>query len=445
MVIVARPSAKRELGIWLNGIRVGTWAFTSAGVHEFTYVDSWLTHSQVRPVSLSLPLTSPGYSYRGEVVSSFFDNLLPDSSEIRQRIRSRYGALSLSPFDLLAEVGRDCVGAIQLLPEGEEPDRLGRIEGRPVGDHEIAAILKGLTTIGAGNSLADEEFRISLAGAQEKTALLRYKNRWLVPHGSTPSTHILKLALGRVGGIGFDMSGSIENEWLCSKIASALGLKTAHCEIAQFDDINALVVERFDRRYTEDGQHIFRLPQEDFCQITGTAPSSKYESDGGPGIEVIMRILLGSQAASDREAFIATQVLFWLLAAPDGHAKNYSVFIEKGGRFRMTPLYDIMSAYPILGYGDKLMTPKKLKLAMAFSGKNRHYEWAKIEPRHLRETARRCGMESSIDTILNRLTTDIPRIITELPTTLPRGFPASIADPIFNGLEKKYRFLCDSI
>jgi len=446
MVIMGRPSTKRELGIWLNGIRVGTWTIASKGIHEFIYTDSWLSHPQARPISLSLPLASPDYSYRGEVVSSFFDNLLPDSSEIRQRIRSRYGASSLSPFDLLAEVGRDCVGAIQLLPEEEEPGHGGRVEGRPVDNHEIATILKGLTTVGASGHLADEEFRISLAGAQEKTALLHYEDRWLVPHGSTPSTHILKLPLGRVGGIGFDMSASVENEWLCSKIATALGLKTARCEIARFEDVSALVVERFDRRFSEDGQRILRLPQEDFCQITGTPPTGKYESDGGPGIEAIMRILLGSQeAAADREAFIATQVLFWLLAAPDGHAKNYSVFIEKSGRFRMTRLYDIMSAYPILGHGDKLMPPEKLKLAMAFSGKNRHYEWTKIGLRHLRETARRCGMESSINTILNRLVTDVPRIVTELSATLPRGFPASIAASIFNGLEKQHRFLCDSI
>ena len=278
---MGKPSKRRELGIWLNGIRVGTWAIASKGIHEFTYVDAWLTHPQARPVSLSLPLASPDYSYRGEVVSSFFDNLLPDSSVIRQRIRSRYGAPSLSPFDLLAEVGRDCVGAIQLLPEGEEPGHGGRVEGRPVDDHEVATILKGLTTVGANGHLADEEFRISLAGAQEKTALLRYKDRWLVPHGSTPSTHILKLPLGRVGGLGFDMSGSVENEWLCSKIATTLGFKAAHCEIARFEDVSALVVERFDRRSFDDGQRILRLPQEDFCQITGTPPIGKYESDGG--------------------------------------------------------------------------------------------------------------------------------------------------------------------
>jgi len=435
---MGRPSNRRELGIWLNGIRVGTWAIASKGIHEFTYIHAWLTHPQTRPISLSLPLADPGYAYRGEVVAAFFDNLLPDSTEIRQRIRARYGAASLSAFDLLAEVGRDCVGAIQLLPEGEEPVSGGRIEGRPVDEHEIAAILKGLTTTVSGGRLADEEFRISLAGAQEKTALLRHEGRWLVPHGSTPSTHILKLPLGRVGGIGFDMSGSVENEWLCSKIATALGLKTARCQIARFEDVSALVVERFDRRSSDDGQRILRLPQEDFCQITGTPPTGKYESDGGPGIEAIMRILLGSQeAAADREAFMATQALFWLLAAPDGHAKNFSVFIERGGRFRLTPLYDIMSAYPILGHGDKLMPPERLKLAMALRGANRHYEWRKIGPRHFRETARRCGLEATYEEAATRILGALPDALESTARALPEDFPRTISDPIIEGMSRQ--------
>lgn len=376
--------------------------------------------------------------YRGDVVSAFFDNLLPDSSEIRQRIRSRYGAVSLSAFDLLAEIGRDCVGAIQLLGVDEEPSPVDRIEGRPIDEHEIAGILKGLTAVGLGGRTADEEFRISLAGAQEKTALLRHNGRWLVPHGSTPSTHILKLPLGRIGGLGLDMPGSVENEWLCAKLAAAVGLESANSEIGRFEDVTALVVERFDRRSSEDGTRIFRLPQEDFCQITGTPPTGKYESDGGPGIEAIMRIRLGSQdAAKDREAFFTAQVLFWLLAAPDGHAKNFSVFIERGGRFTLTPLYDIMSAYPVLGHGKNLIAPEKLKLAMAFKGKNRHYEWNKISFRHLRETARRCGMEGSIDTVLTKLATTVPAAVATVFASLPVGFPGEIAEPILKGLEER--------
>ena len=437
---MARLSNKRALSVWMNGIPVGLWSIGTNGVDEFRYEGSWLNHDQARPISLSLPLGES--ALRGSVVSSFFDNLLPDSADIRQRIRSRYNAASSSAFDLLAEIGRDCVGAIQLLPVGERPAQQELIEGRKVSDRQIAEILKGLTTVGAGGRLTDEEFRISLAGAQEKTALLRYENRWMVPHGTTPSTHILKLPLGRIGGLGLDMSHSVENEWLCSKLATAIGLATANCEMRRFDDVTALVVERFDRRFAEGKKSIVRIPQEDFCQITGTASSGKYESDGGPGIVDIMTLLLGSQdAAKDRESFFTTQIFFWLLAAPDGHAKNFSVFIERGGRFRLTPLYDIMSAYPILGKGTGFIPPQKLKMAMCFTGKNRHYEWERIQLQHIRETARRCGMDNALDDILSKLVRGIPEAINSTDRSLPKGFPAEVSDAIFEGLTKRISLL----
>lgn len=201
------------------------------------------------------------------------------------------------------------------------------------------------------------------AGPRKKTALLRHESGWLVPHGSTPTAHILKHALGKSGGLGLDMTGSAENEWLCAKLVAAMGPKVAGCELARFDDITALVVERSDRRRAERGNRILRLPQEDSCQITGTPPTGTHESDGGPGIETIMRLYMGSQeSVQDRETFSTPQILVWLLAAPDGHAKNYSVFIERGGRFRLTPFYDIMSAYTVLGHSTGLIAPEKLKL-----------------------------------------------------------------------------------
>jgi len=440
---MARPTKSRILGVWMNGIRVGRWRVTAQGSHEFNYEKTWLESEDARPISLSLPLAPADFAYRGKLVESFFDNLLPDSGEIRQRIRSRYGAPSLSTFDLLAEVGRDCVGALQLLRDHEEPTGTKRIEAREVDSDEIEAILTGVTlATGTGRQAIDDSFRISIAGAQEKTALLHHEGKWKVPLGSTPTTHILKLPLGRIGGLGIDMRGSVENEWLCSRLAESLGLKTARCEIGRFGDATVLVVERFDRRLASDASWIMRLPQEDFCQVTGTASSGKYETDGGPGIEAIMRLLLGSRdAAKDREAFLTAQLFFWLIAAPDGHAKNFSVFIERGGRFRLTPLYDIMSAYPVLGHGSGLLPPEKLKLAMAFFGKNRHYEWNKIGPRHLRETARRCGMGEAIDGVMQRLLVGIPKAVAELSAALPRGFPEEIAGPVFKGMEARAKLL----
>lgn len=441
---MGRYRQKKSLGVWLNGERVGTWAINSSGVHEFHYIDSWLNHEQSRPISLSLPLADIDYIYRGSIVSSFFENLLPDSSEIRQRIKNRYRAASLSAFDLLTEIGRDCVGALQILPEDSIPLNSEPINGRPLDEHEIANILKGLVNKGLGQSINEEEFRISLAGAQEKTALLYYQNQWFVPYGATPSTHILKLPLGKIGGIGLDITGSVENEWLCSKIAYLFGLDTAVSEVVHFEDITVLVVNRFDRRFVNDNSRILRIPQEDFCQITGTPPSNKYEADGGPGITSIMKILLGSRnAISDRENFFRAQVLFMLLAAPDGHGKNFSVFIERGGRFRLTPFYDIISAYPVLGYNANNIAPEKLKMAMAFTGKNKHYEWNKIKSRHILETARLCGWENQIDSILNDFVQKTPRIIVEVSASLPSGFPGSIAEPILGGLEHKVKTLSE--
>jgi serine/threonine-protein kinase HipA len=239
------------------------------------------------------------------------------------------------------------------------------------------------------------------------------------------------------------MANSVENEWLCMKIASGIGLRAANCEICRFDDVTALVVERFDRRINSDGTSITRLPQEDFCQITGTPLNSKYESDGGPGIETIMSLLLGSQDASkDRESFFMAQVLFWILAAPDGHAKNFSVFIERGGRFRLTPLYDVVSAYPVLGHGNGLIPPEKLKMAMAFRDKNRHFEWDKIHIRHIQESARRCGIDTSaIDAIVSKLSTKIPQTVEMTARSLPKGFPERVADTVFEGIRKRISVL----
>ncbi|MCK9548925.1 MAG: HipA domain-containing protein, partial [Sphaerochaeta sp.] len=310
----------RSLSVWHNGIRVGTWSVSSSSQHSFTYDEAWITSPQSRPISLSMPVTSANEPYRGKRVLSFFDNLLPDSEAIRLRIKSRNNLRSDSPFDLLSAIGRDCVGAIQLLPSDGEPAPLC-IEGRPLGESEVAAMLRE----GAVPSLDGEAVSLALPGAQEKTALLFHNNQWCIPLGTTPTTHIMKLPIGPFGPYGVNLNTSIENEWLCSLIGKELGLHIAHSTLQRFEDQRVLIVERFDRRYCPDCSHILRLPQEDFCQATGTAPTFKYESDGGPTMATIMHMLLtSSNAADDREHFYHSQILFWLLAAPDGHAKNFS-------------------------------------------------------------------------------------------------------------------------
>jgi len=228
---------------------------------------------------------------------------------------------------------------------------------------------------------------------------------------------------------------SVENEWLCAQILEAYGISAARCWPEAFGNQKVLVVERFDRQLSRDSTWLMRLPQEDICQANGLSPEMKYEKNGGPGVESIMDLLLGSaNAEADRADFFKTQVIFWLLCAIDGHAKNFSLFLEPQGRYRLTPRYDVLSAYPMLGNGPGFLPEKKLKMAMALSGKNRHYKWADLQRRHFESTAKTCGVEVSGKTLVEDLIAATHDVINKVAAELPAGFPERVAKPILEGL-----------
>lgn len=431
---MGRLPKSRTLSVWMNGECVGTWDRTAGGGHEFRYDDTWLTCPSARPISLAFPLRPSSEPYRAGV-ESFFDNLLPDNRQIRERIQRRFQTDSLSAFDLLEEIGRDCVGALQLLPEDATTPDIRQITSERLTEAEIAGILSSFSASALGQQAdSSEPFRLSLAGAQEKTALLWHQAAWHRPTKATPTTHILKLPIG-VSQLGIDLSTSVENEWLCTRIVHEYGLSVAPCRIATFGDHKVLAVERFDRRLSANRRFWLRLPQEDFCQATGTPPALKYENDGGPGMRSIMGLLHGSQnAAEDRRNFMRAQIVFWLLAAIDGHAKNFSIFLLPGGAFHLTPLYDILSAHPMLGHGRGLIAKQKLKMAMAVEGKSRHYRWADIHARHWLETGKRCGIPT-MPSLLEEILTRTPGVIARVAASLPAEFPAQISNAILAGLQ----------
>jgi serine/threonine-protein kinase HipA len=433
-----RRTQTNRLDLWMNGLPVGYWETARSG-ERLVYRDDWIDDPQGRPLSLSLPFTPGNQPYSGQVVANYFDNLLPDSEPIRRRIATRYRTGGTEPFRLLARLGRDCVGAIQMLPPDEEPVGLESIRGRELNQGEIARLLQDTTsTTPLGQHEPVDDLRLSIAGAQEKTALLRHDNRWLLPEGSTPTTHIFKLPLGLVGNMRADMRTSVENEWLCSKIVAAYGLPIAQCEIATFEDQKALVVERFDRRPSSDASWILRLPQEDMCQATGTPALQKYESDDGPGINAIMDVLKRSEReATDTRRFFMTQMIFWLLAATDGHAKNFSIAHLPGNRYQSTPLYDVLSAHPIIGRGANRIAAQRVKLAMAVRGKNVHYLLNQIQPRHWIAQGERVGFSATdVEEMIGELTARTPDVIEEVARLLPKDFPMDIAEAIFNGMRR---------
>jgi serine/threonine-protein kinase HipA len=420
----------RELVIWMNGERVGRWSVGTAGNHRFQYDQEWLANPRVRQISLSLPCISGPVT--GDKVRNYFDNLLPDAEGIRRRIGSRHKIKNIDAFNLLQAIGRDCVGAVQLLPACLEPTGWNKLQYEPMLEAQVEQHINRLgDEMGTEGADVEDDFRLSIAGAQEKTALLKVGDQWCRPLGATPTTHILKPPIGITPGRNLDMRQSVENEWLCNRILHELKLPAANCEIADFGSKRVLVIERFDRQTTEQGW-IARLPQEDLCQSKGVASTAKYEQQGGPGIAECLDILRGGENFQrDGRTFLCAQLLFWFLGAIDGHAKNFSIFLLPQGRYRLAPLYDVLSAWPLFG-GTHGLQYKKVKLAMSVRATSAHYRLAEIQRRHWEQLAMESGVDDAWSAMLD-LAQRLGPALNAVEGRLPVGFPVEMAQKVFIG------------
>lgn len=413
---MARRRKHAPLDVLINGRLVGNLAKEADGATAFKYAQPWLDWEPAFAISLSLPMRET--PYKGEAVAAVFDNLLPDNLDIRKRIAERTGAAGADPYSLLEEIGRDCIGAMQFLHPDEDHDVRGIPEGEELSEEDIEKLLAGLARKPLGMD-RDEEFRISVAGAQEKTALLRLGDRWLRPVGTTPTTHLLKPQLGEIptaSGI-VDMNASVDNEHYCLTLLEEFGLKVARTTIETFGERRVLVVERFDRRQRDDTS-LLRLPQEDCCQALGIPPSRKYQSDGGPSAVDVLRLLQRADSPlDDQRDFLTCLMLFWLIGATDGHAKNFSIFLRPHGRYGLTPLYDVLTAQP--AYDRDQIRKNSYKLAMS-AGRKPHYRIFEVAGRHFVETAKEAGMgpamvEGAIRNILERADAAPQRALERMP------------------------------
>ena len=362
-----------------------------------------------------------------------FENLLPDNDDIRKRVAERIGADGTDAYSLLARIGRDCVGALQFLPDGELPDAVGSLQGTVLSDDAVAAILKDLKRAPLGIR-RENEFRISVAGAQEKTALLFHNGQWIEPNGTTPTTHILKPPIGALHN-GMDLTDSVENEHFCLRLMENFGLPTTRTEIKTFADTKALVIERFDRLWARDGR-LIRLPQEDCCQALSVPPTRKYQNEGGPGIVEITRLLQASdEAARDQANFFKANVLFWLIGATDGHAKNFSIALTPGGRFTMTPLYDVLTVQPTLDAGQ--LQIKDMKLAMRV-GISRHYRIEEIFGRHFLETGVAAGLSrKQVEAIFAEIKAVQEQAFAATLAAMPPNFPEALFTSVKAGFDQR--------
>ncbi len=432
---MARRKQYPPLRVYQNNRLVGFLRKDPSGAIDFRYDQSWLDRKSAFPVSLSLPLRED--AWRGEPVAAVFENLLPDSDALRRRVADKVGAAGYDAYSLLAAIGSDCVGALQFFPEdAAEPDEPAALSGERVDDAAIEKLLKNLAQAPLGLS-RDDPFRISVAGAQEKTALLLLDGQWIKPHGTTPTTHIFKTQIGALSN-GIDLTNSVENEFYCLKLLELFGLPVNKAEIMDFGATRALVIERFDRRW--HGGRLVRLPQEDCCQALSVPPARKYQSHGGPGIVEIADLLKGSNdPARDHRTLLKAQLVFWLIGATDGHAKNFSISLNPGGGFELTPIYDVLSAQPSLD--ARQIERKQMKLAMSVGGNN-HYRIDEILPRHFAQTCERAGLPKGlVRDVLDEVASRAEAAIDEIETGLPRPFPSVVHESVKAGVREQLRRL----
>lgn len=432
---MGRPPRRPPLGVVMNGRRVGELRRETSGAVSFVYAQSWLDGTGTHAASLSLPLREQRYV--GETVLNVFDNLLPDTDRMRLRIAERIGIESLDTLDLIAELGRDCAGALQVLAGGAEPGAAGSADGDPIDDDAVADLISNLVSKPLGLD-PSPDFRLTLSGAQPKTALLRQGEEWLIPAPGAATSHVLKPQIGRgVGGV--DLSDSVENEFLCLTLLEALGVPVAEAELGFFNEVPALIVERTDRHWTPDGR-LLRRPMEDFCQALSVPRGAKHQADGGPGVSDIVELLKGSDTPNtDIATFLRANIVLWLIGATDGHAKNFSLYHGPEGRFRLAPLSDVMTAQPLVDEGQ--IAPEAFRLSMAF-GVDRIDAVDEIEARHFVETAQMSGVgRSIIEAILGDLARSAERIAEEALAPFWPDVPERLTDSILAGVRQRARRL----
>lgn len=358
--------ADKTLNVLLTNHQVGVLFHRPGGRHAFEYSKSWQENASAIPLSYSMPLQQDRHGTR--VVTDFMWGLLPDNQQTLRRWGTRYKVSGHNPFALLAAIGEDCPGAVQIIPPDHALKARQRVKWLSAAEME-ERIRRLKDDAGAGR-LESDTGQFSLAGSQEKTALYRVNDRWGVPQGRTPTTHILKPETGRVMNIA-------ANEHFCLQLARQCRLPAAISEVHTIGGIPVIVVERFDR--IRRGGLVRRIHQEDMCQAL--ANREKYQQRGGPGIHDIMALLQFSDRPEvDRDRFMRAQAFNYLIAGTDAHARNYSISYAPGGAFRLSPLYDVISDLP---YTKK--RGAKSTLAMTIGGKRAIRE---ILPRHWERQSR---------------------------------------------------------
>ncbi|MCP3367670.1 HipA domain-containing protein [Bradyrhizobium cajani] len=372
-----RQDMMAELIALLDGTEVGRVRSDARGRLTFVYENAWRNAEGACPLSLSMPLAAEEHG--PATVQAFLWSCILTTSRCSSA-GPRNFRYRRNVFALISNVGENCAGAIQFVT----PDRLQALKtGKDdkiewLDKPEIANRLRVLREDHAAWRLPRDTGQFCLAGGQPKTALVLKDNKWGIPSGRIPTTHILKPLTG-------DFDGHADNEHNCLQLARELGLPAAETKVMRFEQEIAIVVERYDRQVS--GNDIIRVHQEDICQAMGIPPTKKYQNVGGPTPADVVELLrtYSTDREADLETFVSALVFNWLIGGSDAHAKHYSLLRASGPLVRLAPLYDIAS---ILPYDH--VDQRKIKLAMKVGGE---YKLDQIGLRQWEKFARETNLQ----------------------------------------------------
>jgi serine/threonine-protein kinase HipA len=361
----------RILQAWFEAQRVGKFEQGSDGRQSFTYDPSWLAAEARFPVSLSMPLREPPFDDR--TTRAFFGGLLPDDV-LRQRLARHLGVSPRNEFALLAAVGRECAGALALLPPDETPQP-------PTGAVVVlddAELAKLLALLPSRPLLVGDGVRLSLAGAQDKIAVRLVDGGVALPTDGGPTTHIVKVPIP-------GYADTVVNEAFCMQLARSVGLPAPAVHCRDCGGTEVLLVERFDRIRTHGG-HLQRRHQEDFCQALAIPPELKYQAEGGPGLPQMFDLLTqhATRAALDRLCLLEMVVFHFLIGNADAHGKNFSLLLGKD-TVALAPVYDAMCTLVYPGLSPRLAM--KIGSRRAF---------AEVQREHWHNFAKAAGLSPSL-------------------------------------------------
>ncbi|MFJ5000173.1 type II toxin-antitoxin system HipA family toxin [Microbacterium sp. NPDC088619] len=400
------------LDVWLDGRFSGQLLRGEQDQVEFLYDEEYVSERNSTPLSLSMPMSA--LAHGPDVVMPWLSNLLPDADEVRSRWAAKFGERRIDPFSLLAHMGEDAPGSVQVVPESVVPSDPGELS--PLTDRDIARRVRAILDdpdhwVDDGD---DDESRFSLGGNQGKFALARIGGGWFEPNGRAASTHIVKPGMVLASG---QTDAHVQAvEFVTMRAARALGIRAAKVEILDFEGLPAFVTTRFDRRLASDGT-VVRVHQEDFCQALGVYPSRKYEEDGGPTMADMVELVESASSPAyrvdDKLEFAQLFAYNLLVAGVDAHAKNHSL-LHAGNATRLAPAYDLISAHGI--WPEDRVTYKSS--AAVKYGKERQYR--KITSRNLMRTADVLGIPrgafvTNLSTMSRALPDAVQGAIDEVP------------------------------